>query len=469
MVSRLLLAAGLLCCSSGQSSLHGPPEKLLGFAGGDVILPCSYNVTVHSDVPTVEWSKEGLEPDVIFLYRGGYETPEMKNPAFEYRTSFIWKELKDGNISLRISDLKPSDTGKYQCLRLWENAPQDITTVELTVGAVSEPKLSVVSAEGAGVTLQCEAGCWPLEPEVRFLDDQGNEIQADDPKRNVSGCYTVTRRVTLQEANKRVACRVHQPEINRTRDTHVLIAGDCVASCTLTTGLAVGGTVLFFLLFIFSGGLAVLYKKCGKYAEGQKSAVSRQSSDQSTLSGASESEPFLENVKAENTANSVIEDLRRQVADLKSELCEKEETIRRLQGNSSSPSHVVCQLDQPTMVCSAAAPNPPASGSLPQSQGPNPGISRRTSDAAPDRPLYRNRHVKSSPALFDSAGPSSSSSATSSKKKIHRFSRSLSESHARPGPNVPKLQRRHSSFSFLPSSPTENRFLLLADLTEESD
>ncbi|XP_070786028.1 butyrophilin-like protein 2 isoform X1 [Enoplosus armatus] len=157
MVSRLLLAAGLLCCSSGQSSLHGPPEKLLGFAGGDVILPCSYNVTVHSDVPTVEWSKEGLEPDVIFLYRGGYETPEMKNPAFEYRTSFIWKELKDGNISLRISDLKPSDTGKYQCLRLWENAPQDITTVELTV---VEPQLigslqAIIAAPGDDVILPC--------------------------------------------------------------------------------------------------------------------------------------------------------------------------------------------------------------------------------------------------------------------------------------------------------------------------
>lgn len=113
--------------------VHDSPEMVLAFAGTDVILPCSFNITDSSDFPTVEWSKEGLQPDVIFLYRDGCETHEMKHPAFEYRTSLITKELQNGNISLRISDVQLSDAGKYQCMRLQKNT-RHITTVELVVG-----------------------------------------------------------------------------------------------------------------------------------------------------------------------------------------------------------------------------------------------------------------------------------------------------------------------------------------------
>uniref|UniRef100_A0A3P9AQZ0 Ig-like domain-containing protein n=1 Tax=Maylandia zebra TaxID=106582 RepID=A0A3P9AQZ0_9CICH len=110
------------------------PLHVLAFAGGDVILPCSFNISDNTDFPTVEWSKEGLKPDVVFLYRDGCEAYEMKNPAFDYRTSLIVKELKDGNISLRISNVQVSDTGKYQCLIFQKNAIRKVTKVELVVG-----------------------------------------------------------------------------------------------------------------------------------------------------------------------------------------------------------------------------------------------------------------------------------------------------------------------------------------------
>ncbi|TMS02492.1 Butyrophilin subfamily 1 member A1, partial [Larimichthys crocea] len=137
-----------------ESLVDGPPEKVLAFAGGDVILPCSFNITDNNDFPTVEWSKEGLRPSVVFLYRDGCEIHEMKNPAFEYRTSFINKELQNGNISLRISNVQLSDAGKYKCMRLWKNAPRDITTVELVVVDCMRPCfLPIVIAVGVTIFL----------------------------------------------------------------------------------------------------------------------------------------------------------------------------------------------------------------------------------------------------------------------------------------------------------------------------
>uniref|UniRef100_A0A3B4Y9R9 Ig-like domain-containing protein n=1 Tax=Seriola lalandi dorsalis TaxID=1841481 RepID=A0A3B4Y9R9_SERLL len=127
------------------------PEKVLAFAGRDVTLTCTFNITDRGDLPTVEWSKDDLEPNVIFLYRDGCETHEMKNPDFEYRTSFVMKNLKHGDISLRISNVRLSDAGRYQCMRLWKNAPKDITKVELNVGTSSQVYLYIYKGFAAAL------------------------------------------------------------------------------------------------------------------------------------------------------------------------------------------------------------------------------------------------------------------------------------------------------------------------------
>ncbi|XP_063324861.1 butyrophilin subfamily 2 member A2-like [Pelmatolapia mariae] len=280
MYRRLFVIAGLLSAYIDGSPAHDPPVKILAFAGGDVILPCSFNISDNKDFPTVEWSKEGLKPNVVFLYRDGCETYEMKNPAFEYRTSLIMKELKDGNISLRISNVQVSDTGKYQCLILPKNAIRKVTTVELVVVAVSEPKLSVISVEGGDITLHCEANCWLPEPQITFLDDKGKKISEENPKReqDARGCFTVTQRATLQRATSSVTCRVHQPEFNQTSETTIVIPAGCMKSDLQMVAITIGGTAVFFLAA--AGLITLLFKTCGNFAI-VKQPVTRKSSDRS--------------------------------------------------------------------------------------------------------------------------------------------------------------------------------------------
>ena len=108
-------------------------QKILASAGEAVLLPCQIDPP-GGKIKTVEWSKEGLVPkNIIFLYRDGFETREEKNLDFQCRTSLFMNEVKDGNMSLMISHVQPSDAGMYQCSIFIGRERQVVTTLELIV------------------------------------------------------------------------------------------------------------------------------------------------------------------------------------------------------------------------------------------------------------------------------------------------------------------------------------------------
>ncbi|XP_044197751.1 selection and upkeep of intraepithelial T-cells protein 6-like isoform X2 [Thunnus albacares] len=446
MPALLFLAA--LLSFTGEALATSVSEKIRAFAGQTVLLPCQ--IPVSDDFPTVEWSKEGLaQPNITFLYRDGCETHEMKNPVFQYRTHLIMSELNRGNISLRISNVQLSDAGKYRCMTLWRKTQPVVKTLELLVVAVSEPKLSVVSAECGEVTLQCEADRWQQEPEITFLDDQGNNISAENPKRHPDsrGFFTITRRATVQTTTNRVTCRVHQPEINQTRDMEIHIpVGD------------------------------------------QKLSVSAKSH----FTG---SDPQLD--QADDIRNANIEQQRR-IDELKSNLHEKDETIHQLTEElndlRSRQGAVVSQQNQPTIdnglsKSSLDAPKPnnvppdhspkaskfshdnnpkpvastnsnhPKSCNLPQSNDQKPGLLRQSGNPAPGPLHQRSSHNNSSPALLtnNAAGSSSSSSASTSEENCLVRSMSMSESRSKSA----RPKRRYTT-----SGALYNRYTILENLPE---
>ena len=76
--------------------------------------------------------------------------------------------------------------------------------------------------------LQCESKGWYPEPEVFWLDSEGNLLSAG-PTETVRGpddLYTVSSRVTVEKRhNNNFTCRVQQNNINQTRETHIIVPG----------------------------------------------------------------------------------------------------------------------------------------------------------------------------------------------------------------------------------------------------
>ncbi|MEQ2197704.1 hypothetical protein XENOCAPTIV_002209, partial [Xenoophorus captivus] len=108
------------------------PKRIVGYVNQTISLPCRTNRT--SELLTVEWSKEGITPNITLLYRHGSETVEEKNPAFLNRTRLTVNGREDGNISQTIFKLQLSDEGRYQCRTRVGKQLQVEATLELLVG-----------------------------------------------------------------------------------------------------------------------------------------------------------------------------------------------------------------------------------------------------------------------------------------------------------------------------------------------
>uniref|UniRef100_UPI003AAA6533 butyrophilin subfamily 1 member A1-like n=1 Tax=Centroberyx gerrardi TaxID=166262 RepID=UPI003AAA6533 len=204
----------------GQFQVIGPTQPIVAIVGDDIILPCRLEPATDAVAMTLEWARPDLNPRFVHVWRDGQELLINKNPSYEGRTSLFIDKLKHGDISLKLSKVKLSDDGKYRCFI--PSLGRD-SIVQLVVGAVSSPVVEITKNSSA-VDLGCESKGWYPEPEVFWLDGEGNILSAGPTEtvRGPDGLYTVSSRVTVEKTDtNRFTCRVQQQNINQTREKQI--------------------------------------------------------------------------------------------------------------------------------------------------------------------------------------------------------------------------------------------------------
>ncbi|XP_076581684.1 butyrophilin subfamily 1 member A1-like [Chaetodon auriga] len=202
----------------------GQSQVTVSMVGDDIILPCHIEPAVDASALTVEWTRPDLHPRFVHLRRDSVELLLEENPLYRGRTSLSINKLKCGDVSLKLSKVKLSDEATYRC-RVPTSGTESL--VELAVGSVSSPELQI-SKVSNGVMLECKSNGWYPQPEVSWLDAEGNVLPAGPTGtvRGPDGLYAVSSRVTVEKKhNNTFTCRVQQKNISQTRETHVHVPG----------------------------------------------------------------------------------------------------------------------------------------------------------------------------------------------------------------------------------------------------
>nr|XP_024655682.1 butyrophilin subfamily 1 member A1 [Maylandia zebra] len=231
--------------------------------GDDVVLPCQLKLAVDANSETVNWIKPGADPDVVHLHKDGRLVYENQNPSYHFRTRVFVDELIKGNVSLKIFKVKLSDEGTYRCFIPWI---REEASIVLTVASASTPVIKVMSNVSSRVVLQCESAGWYPEPELLWLDGEGNLLSAGPTEtlRGPDDLYTVSSRVTVEKRhNNNFTCRVQQRKTNQTRETHIHVPGEDIRDATLI--ITVGAAFLVCIIVAF-----VTWKLKQKQSEEQR-------------------------------------------------------------------------------------------------------------------------------------------------------------------------------------------------------
>ncbi|XP_044197991.1 butyrophilin subfamily 3 member A2-like isoform X2 [Thunnus albacares] len=331
---------------SGQSQLIGSSQPIVATVGDDIILPCHLEPAMDVAAMTLEWTRSDMDSIFVHLCRAGQDVIHVKHPSYKGRTSLFTDELKQGNISLKLSKVKLSDGGKYKC-----NIPklntQSFDELFVASGAVCSPVISIadVDRDRGGVVLQCESKGWHPQPEVFWLDGEGNLLSAG-PTETVRGpddLYTVSSRVTVEKRhNNNFTCRVQQNNINQIRETHIIVSDDFFkvqsSSSPVTVGLVVCivlivAAAVFFFGWKWRQNMIKTKRSHRDETEGGSKNVSKSNDTQTQPLNAAgtEGETVYPTVSAENKIQRLMNSHQESERKLKAQYEESEKKQDELQ------------------------------------------------------------------------------------------------------------------------------------------
>ncbi|XP_049319145.1 ribonuclease inhibitor-like isoform X2 [Astyanax mexicanus] len=206
---------------TGKFEVVGPEAPVFSVSGSDVVLSCSVrelhsqNIMVNTVDMNVTWSRSDLRDSLVHLYGNHKNLNTDQNPSYRGRTAVFKEQLKNGNASLKLSNIRVSDEGEYTCRvdsKIWE----DSKTFKLSVEAVgSEPVITMEKYESGKFSLLCESKGWRPEPELQWRNSKGVNLTAETETQAVADLFNVKSRITVEKIDSyycSVTQRVHVKE-----------------------------------------------------------------------------------------------------------------------------------------------------------------------------------------------------------------------------------------------------------------
>ncbi|XP_044197945.1 histone-lysine N-methyltransferase, H3 lysine-79 specific-like isoform X2 [Thunnus albacares] len=236
----LVIYVALIHTCKCESQVIGPSQPIVATVGDDVIFPCHLQSAMNAFDMTVEWARRDLNPRFVFVWRDGVELQSKKNPSYEGRTSVFTEEQKHGNLSLKLSKVKPSDEGTYRCFvpQLGESSVRlvvdDFFQVQDRSGSSSSSSSSIPAIVGVIVgfilILAVVFVVWKwrqnkLKNKKHHEDEETQRVRekSDDPEQeSLIKRETVDKKIKPLSEETRLQCETEE-ETNQRETNNVLV------------------------------------------------------------------------------------------------------------------------------------------------------------------------------------------------------------------------------------------------------
>ncbi|KAF5891158.1 butyrophilin subfamily 1 member A1-like, partial [Clarias magur] len=255
----LLVLYSFMKSQSECFQVVGPEAPIDVVTGEDLVLPCFIKPNTSAVDMTVEWFRLDLTVNSeVHLYKNHGDRNENQAPSYRGRTSLFKEELQKGNASLKLSAVQFSDEGTYKCLIEDKSWFDDITIRVIVEAQGRHPVISMESYDNSGgVNLVCESGGWNPEPEVLWLNKEGDTLSAEETQiyKETEG-FSVKRRITVYDYSdsNRFYCRLQQK--HHMMETEVIIkskifeawkwdVGISVSACLIAVGTIITAVICY--------------------------------------------------------------------------------------------------------------------------------------------------------------------------------------------------------------------------------
>ncbi|CAM4666838.1 unnamed protein product [Caretta caretta] len=211
---------------SAKFTVIGPDHPVTAIVGEDIVLPCHLSPRMSAANMEVRWFRPEFV-SFVHLYRDGKDQYEEQVPEYRGRTVLLKARLTDGNVHLRLLNIRRSDEGQYHCF-VQDDTFYEEAVLELRIaGLGSAPLLSVEGHQDGGIRVVCRSAGWYPEPEVLWRDLSGRHLPSlsETTSQGDNSLFeTETAIIVTEHSNQNLSCCIRNTVLNQEKESAVYVA-----------------------------------------------------------------------------------------------------------------------------------------------------------------------------------------------------------------------------------------------------
>ncbi|XP_073166475.1 butyrophilin subfamily 1 member A1-like isoform X2 [Lepidochelys kempii] len=249
---------------SARFKVVGPDQPVIATVGEEIVLPCHLSPKMSAENMEVTWFRSQLSP-FVHRYSDGKDQYGQQMSEYQRRTELFKDGLTDGNVALRIFNIRPSDEGQYSCF-VQEGMDYEEAQLELKVSASgTAPHISVEDYQDGGIRVVCRLVGWYPQPEVLWRDASGQHLPSlsETNSKEANELFDIENSIVITEnSHQNLSCVVKSTHTNRKKESTLFYIS--AAFFPKANPWMVALSVILMIFACFIGITIYLFKIKGK-------------------------------------------------------------------------------------------------------------------------------------------------------------------------------------------------------------